>query len=337
MDWPALRRSLSVWFAAHARDLPWRKRPTPYRVWISEIMLQQTRVEAVKDAYARFLRRFPTLKALREAELDEVLELWSGLGYYRRARMLHAASRQVTRLPGTVKELQALPGIGRYTAGAIVSLAHNRPAPIVDGNIERVFARWLALSGDIKSADNGKRLWRLADDWVTHGHHEGHEPRVLNQALMELGAVVCTPVNPRCDACPASTRCAAARTDNPAQWPHMPARKPRRAVRYRAFAVLDDQGRVLMLRRPEADRQSLLPAGLWELPHGEAAPDWLLPEPNAAGEVRHAIMDNNLQVTVHRAKANGDPPAEAQWFKPEAARKAAIASITRKLLEAVFG
>jgi A/G-specific adenine glycosylase len=334
-DWTQLRGALCAWFERNARDLPWRKRPTAYRVWVSEIMLQQTRVEAVTGPWARFMKRFPTLKALAAAPLEDVLEAWSGLGYYRRARLMHQAAQSVQRLPRTVDDLRALPGIGRYTAGAIVSLACNRPAAIVDGNIERVFARWLAIDDNIKSAPAQRRVWQQADDWVTRGHAEGHAPRALNQALMELGATVCTPKSPRCGTCPAAGFCAARKAGQPERWPVLPPRKSPTAVRYNAYAVRDARGRVLMRRRPEDDRSSLLPAGLWELPHadeGAAQRGVTAADSAPLGSVRHAIMEYSLTLTLLPGNLHGRKPAGARWFEPAEADTAAISSATRKLL-----
>jgi A/G-specific adenine glycosylase len=161
---PALVNRLAQWFKQNARDLPWRRNPTPYRVWVSEVMLQQTRVEVVRDYFKRFMKRFPSVKALAAAPEDDVLAVWSGLGYYRRARMRHAAAKRIVahhggRFPRDAADIEALPGVGRYTAGAIRSIAFNEPAPIVDGNIERVFARLFAIRRSVKHAAVQRQLW----------------------------------------------------------------------------------------------------------------------------------------------------------------------------------
>ena len=185
----AFRETLLRWYRRHRRSLPWRGTRDPYRVWVSEIMLQQTRVETVRDYYRRWLREFPTLAALARAPVARVLKLWEGLGYYSRARNLHRAARQIRgRVPETVAELQQLPGIGRYTAGAIASIAFGQRAPVVDGNVARVFTRVFARTD---------RHWELAEVLLPSRNCGD-----FNQALMELGALVCLPVQPRCEKCP---------------------------------------------------------------------------------------------------------------------------------------
>ncbi|MGI9183184.1 MAG: A/G-specific adenine glycosylase [Longimicrobiaceae bacterium] len=256
----ALRERLLAWYDQHRRDLPWRTsgggEPDPYRVWLSEVMLQQTRVETVKPYFERWLERFPTLEALAEAPLAEVLKAWEGLGYYSRARNFHRAVREVAeRYGGTVPDdaeaLRALPGVGRYTAGAVASIAFGREAPVVDGNVRRVFARWMD-EPDPKQAE----LWRLAEVLVP-----GERPGDLNQALMELGATICTPRSPRCGACPVRAFCAAYAAGTQEQ---RPARKPQRALPHEdtVVAVVEREGRLLLVRRPLDARLG----GMWEFP-----------------------------------------------------------------------
>jgi A/G-specific adenine glycosylase len=203
-----IRGALLSWYDENRRDLPWRAgpgvAPDPYRVWISEVMLQQTRVETVRPYFERWMLRFPTLHALAAAPSEEVMKAWEGLGYYSRARNLHAAVREVSdrfggEIPDDPAAFRALPGVGRYTSGAVLSIAFGRPEPVVDGNVRRVFAR---LADDPAPAD--RRLWEMAGEIV-----EGERPGDLNQALMELGATVCTPRSPRCGACPIAPHCAA--------------------------------------------------------------------------------------------------------------------------------
>src|SRR5690348_15098757 len=196
------RRALLRWFDRHKRDLPWRKTRDPYRVWLSEIMLQQTRVAAVVDHYQRFLRRFPTVEKLAAARESSVLAAWSGLGYYRRARMLHAAAKEVVNdrggeFPKSAEDLRLLPGIGRYTAAAVASIAFDEPVAVVDGNVERVLRR---MTGTHLA---GEDLWRAAGELL---HRQ--RPGDFNQAMMELGATVCLPREPRCLLCPISDLCA---------------------------------------------------------------------------------------------------------------------------------
>src|SRR5580700_2685233 len=196
------QRSLLGWFDRHKRDLPWRQDRDPYRVWLSEIMLQQTRVAAVTNHYEKFLRRFPSVEKLASAREPSVLAAWSGLGYYRRARMLHAAAKRIVKehggkFPGKAEDLLALPGIGRYTGAAIASIAFDQPAAVVDGNVERVLQR---VHGKNLS---GEKLWRAAGELLSQ-----RRPGDFNQAMMELGATVCLPRQPQCLLCPVSGECA---------------------------------------------------------------------------------------------------------------------------------
>src|SRR5690349_6148043 len=199
---------LLEWYRAHRRDLPWRRTRDAYGIWVSEVMLQQTRVAVVVPYWERWMERFPGAAELAAAPLDDVLACWSGLGYYGRARNLHAGAREVVaryggRVPGEAAELRTLPGVGRYTAGAIASIAFGRREPLVDGNVARVLARVYAVEEDVKSTAGQKRLWQLAGELVPD-----EAPGDFNQALMELGATVCTPA-PRCEACPVAEACAA--------------------------------------------------------------------------------------------------------------------------------
>jgi A/G-specific adenine glycosylase len=264
-----LRAALLAWYRAERRDLPWRRTRDPYAIWVSETMLQQTRVEAVVPYYERFLARFPSVGALASADLDDVLSQWAGLGYYGRARNLKRAAEQVVadhggRLPDSADALQRLPGIGRYTAGAIASIAFDRPAPIVDGNVARVLSRLRGLRAPIESAAVRARLWSEAQRLAA-----GPDPGDLNQALMELGARVCVPGAPRCDACPVSSRCDARAAGDAAR---LPVRAPRRAPKrvHVVAALVARGGRLLAVQRPA---RGLL-GGLWELPGAEldAAP-----------------------------------------------------------------
>ena len=201
-DKTKFRRALLKWFDANQRDLPWRKKKTPYRIWVSEIMLQQTQVATVIDYYKRFMKRFPTVRKLAAADQSEVLKLWEGLGYYRRARQLHAAAQAVVenhggKFPETFDEVLALPGIGRYTAGAILSISLDQRLPILEGNTIRLFARLLAMRADPKTSANQKVLWDFSESIVPRNRAGD-----FNQALMELGSQICTPKSPACSECP---------------------------------------------------------------------------------------------------------------------------------------
>jgi A/G-specific adenine glycosylase len=250
------RAALLAWYDAHRRDLPWRGEGDPYRVWLSEVMLQQTRVETVRPYYARWLERFPTAEALAAAEVDEVLKAWEGLGYYARARNFHRAVREVAarhggRVPDDPDAFRALPGVGRYTAGAVMSIAFGRPEPVVDGNVRRVLARWTD-----DPAPREEALWAMAADLAA-----GPRPGELNQALMELGATLCTPRNPRCGDCPVAAACAAraARTQRERPAPKRAAPLPHEDT---AVPVVERAGAVLLVRRPLDARLG----GMWSFP-----------------------------------------------------------------------
>ncbi|MFO0749566.1 MAG: A/G-specific adenine glycosylase [Myxococcota bacterium] len=247
-----LRASLRAWYLRQKRALPWRDAPTPYRVWVSEIMLQQTQVATVLPYFERFVTAFPSVERLAAADESEVMTLWSGLGYYRRARMLHAAAKVVAaehggQLPASVDGLAALPGIGRYTAGAIASIAFGIRAPVLDGNVARVLSRLVALPDHIDGGPGQKALWALAEALVP-----SDDPSTHNQAMMELGALVCTPKSPACGSCPWAGACAAHAAGSELDYP---SKKPRAAPKA-VFAVAGylPEGlagdRVLLARRP---------------------------------------------------------------------------------------
>lgn len=263
---PNLTQPLLAWFRAHARDLPWRGASDPYAIWVSEIMLQQTRVETVLPYYARWLQRFPTVESLAASSLDEVLRAWEGLGYYRRAVNLHRAAQVVVdrhagRLPRTLEQLCQLPGIGRYTAAAIASLAFGQDQVALDGNLRRVLSRYIDLEIDPRSAQGERALLDAAQQAVPPG-----ESAAFNQALMDLAGAVCTPRAPACGICPLRKGCRARRRGVQDARPIRPRRSPlpqRQAV---AGVVLRD-GAALIVRR-----QGQLLGGLWAFPDGELQP-----------------------------------------------------------------
>ncbi|MBI5154570.1 A/G-specific adenine glycosylase [Candidatus Poribacteria bacterium] len=260
----ALRGALLRWYDRHRRPLPWRQTSDPYGIWVAEVMLQQTTVRAVEPRWRRFLERFPDIRALARAPLEDVLAEWSGLGYYSRARNLHAAAQRVAGdfggvIPRKPEELLALPGMGRYTAAAVASIAFGAPAAVLDANVERVIARLDCLEEDIKSTRLRKRLWSRAQELL-----EPARPGDWNQAMMELGAVVCLPRAPQCGVCPLAPHCAALRTGEPERIPVVRAKPPMRAAEEVAV-VLRRRGRVLILQRPGEGSFG----GMWELPRGE--------------------------------------------------------------------
>jgi A/G-specific adenine glycosylase len=321
-DWTSakrFRRKLLAWYGLHKRDLPWRANRDPYRVWLSEIMLQQTRVAAVIEHYHEFLRRFPTVKKLAAAREASVLAAWSGLGYYRRARMLHAAAKVVVRqhdekFPATVEALQSLPGIGRYTAAAIASIAFDLPVAVVDGNVERVVQR---LSGKRLA---GEELWTAANDLL-----DAKRPGDFNQAMMELGAVVCTPRAPACLTCPVIELCATC-GELPATASPAPQRK--REIHY---ALNRRETEVFLVQRT---RDASLMPGMWELP--ELVPPRQPPEtaalPNRIPSftLRHSITITNYTVRVWRdveLTHNG-----GRWILVSRLKRVALTGLAKKIL-----
>jgi len=261
---------LEEWFVSHARKLPWREQQTPYHVWISEIMLQQTRVEAVISYYSRFLEKLPDVRALADSDENVYLKLWEGLGYYSRVRNLHKAAVTVMEqyggeLPDSYEELLKLPGIGSYTAGAIASLAYGKHVPAVDGNVLRVMMRITGDASDISDENTKKRLQAYLQSYYDNDTSHRSDPRKLNQALMELGALVCVPNGkPDCEHCPARFLCEACRNGLTDAIPVKAPKKARR-IEDRTVLILKDEHRTAIHKRPE---KGLL-AGLWELPNPE--------------------------------------------------------------------
>lgn len=347
---PDALASLLQWYDRHARDLPWRRSRDPYHIWVSEVMLQQTRVETVLPYYQRFLAAFPTVQDLAAAPVDDLLALWSGLGYYRRARQMHAAAQRIAAaggaFPGTVEALQELPGIGSYTAAAVASIAFGVAVPVLDGNVERVLARVLALAPEAKSSAGRQALLAAA-----HGLLSAERPGDSNQALMELGATICLPRRPGCGECPLAAGCQGRQAGDPERFP---VRRPRRASQRieRLVAVATDNDRVLLFRRSE---DSALLAGTWELPWLDAPSTSLAPVSLAAVEgalaeryggrwqlgavratVRHAITFRALTVTAHEARVVwGGQVAEgpeAGWFNAREREALPLSSLVDKIL-----
>jgi len=272
----AVRRQLLPWFTKTARDLPWRKEPRPpYAVWISEIMLQQTRVDTVIPYYRRFLKRFPSPASLAKAPLQDVLKLWEGLGYYTRARQIQKAAKGIVRdhkgrLPSDPAELAALPGFGPYTTAAVASFAFGHPLAVLDGNVIRVFARLLALPDDVGRPATRKKLQQVADTLLLHD-----KPGETNEAWMELGALLCTPRSPHCPECPLRTACRANKLKTPEAFPK---KKKKMKVPHKvvgAAIILNRKNQILIAQRnPEGG----MLAGLWEFPGGKIAPGETMPQ-----------------------------------------------------------
>jgi A/G-specific adenine glycosylase len=345
-----LRARLLGWYDENRRDLPWRRSRDPYAIWISETMLQQTRVETVIPYYTRFLERFPDVESLAVADREQVYELWTGLGYYSRARNLHRAARLLVdehdaTIPCETETLRKLPGIGRYTAGAVASIAFDRPEAVVDGNIVRVLTRLLDIRADVSRREVRERLWEEAGALA-----RGPRPGDLNQALMEFGATVCTPRSPGCkDRCPMRRLCRGLRSGDVETLPNKPAqKKPRPVV---AVAVwLPRRNSVLAVQRPETG----LLANLWELPGGELATTAepkdevarLVRErtglscanPVSAGMVEHVFT--HLRLNLHlfrcehvRGRVRRSDYQNHRWVEPSQLASLPQSTLSRKALE----
>jgi A/G-specific adenine glycosylase len=265
MNRAGLQWRLLKWFRTHQRDLPWRARRDPYRIWVAEVMLQQTRIAAVLSYYERFLESFPTVEALAAARGEQVLRLWSGLGYYSRARNLHRAAKEIVathdgKFPRRLEDALALPGIGRYTAAAVLSIAYDAPLAALDGNVARVLARLGAVRGDLRVSPRWRQLEKAADYLLAR-----KAPGDWNQALMELGETVCTPRDPRCEGCPVSRVCRAQALRLTREIPAV--RRKRAAVRVRIAAAIlrDPRGRTILLRDPGA-HDGVLFSRMWQFP-----------------------------------------------------------------------
>ena len=314
-DPASLAHALEQWFPGAARSLPWRRERSGYRALVSELMLQQTQVARVVGAFDRFMERFPTAAALAGAPEGEVLAAWQGLGYYRRARLLQAAARAVVErhggeVPRSERELRALPGIGRYTAGAIASIAFGERVPIVDGNVLRVLSRIAGAPARVADAASERWAWEQSARLVA----ASSSPAVLNEGLMELGATVCTPAAPRCGGCPAEGACAARRDGTQAAIPAPRISAPRRVERWTSLVWADGQS-VALERRPDR--------GMWAgmhqpptvpTPPAGVAPPW----PVAVREVgafTHVTTHRTIEFTVAVPDGGGAVPADAGWIR----------------------
>lgn len=305
-----IARAVERWFARHQRPLPWRTTYDPYAVWVSEVMAQQTRIDVVLAYFERFLQRFPDVDSLAAATEDEVTAQWSGLGYYRRARMLRAGAIDVMqrfggKVPRTLGELMSIAGIGRYTAGAIASIAYGEPTPAVDGNIERITARLFA----------GGDAWEHAAALVA----ACRSPRDCNQGLMEIGALICRPRNPACGECPLRRDCEAYATGRVGEFPAPKERPAARAMRVTLYLVTDRRGWILMRRE-----SGPLMTALYHLPHADTSLLTGAPLPIASsdeiGTFRHTITTRRVEFALHAARlaapARKPPGREYSWVDP---------------------
>jgi A/G-specific adenine glycosylase len=268
-DLPDITKKLLAWWDDGHAELPWRQTSDPYAIWVAEVMLQQTQIATVIPYYERWLDRYPNVRELASAPLDEVLKTWEGLGYYSRARNLHAAAQLIVTeyggcLPNEVASLRKLPGIGRYTAGAITSIAFGKPAPVLDGNVIRVLSRLLDVDHDVSKTKTNNQLWNIAGNLVPE-----ERPGAFNQALMELGQTVCLPANPRCHDCPINMDCLARARGTQLDRPVRPRRKKTPHYDVTAGVIWRDDGRFLIAKRP---LDGLL-GGLWEFPGGKQEAD----------------------------------------------------------------
>lgn len=320
---PAIRKSLLTWYSKNKRDLPWRRTKDPYRIWISEIMLQQTRVAAVIPYYERFLQLFPDPAALASAREQDLLGAWAGLGYYSRARNLQKAALaivELSRFPSDYDALRQLPGIGDYTAAAVASIAFGKLHAVLDGNVLRVLSRLAAERGDIKSQTVRNRLKELAQTLL-----DPQRPGEFNQALMELGATVCLPRQPLCASCPIGRHCHARRDGIETQLPLNGAR-PSALRRDLHLLVIERRGNVLLTQRP-ADSKRL--AGFWELPERHQLPD--SSPGRALAEFRHTIVHTTYLVQVYRATIRRRPDC-FQWLGKRDLQNFPLSTIARKAL-----
>jgi len=342
-----VRQRLREWFHRAHRSLPWRATKDPYHIWVAEIMLQQTQTATVIPYYERFLQRFPTIQALAEAPLEEVLRYWEGLGYYARARNLHRAAQIVMQhggeLPCEIDRLRELPGIGAYTAGAIASLAFNMPEPVVDGNVTRVLARLLWLKGNLKQPRAQRTLWNIARQLI-----DPEAPGIFNQALMELGSTLCTPTQPHCGECPLQSLCAAYQRGEPTAVPETrPARPTVHVVD--VSALIWHKGQLLLAQRPPQG----LWGGLWEFPratregretletiaHRAAQKVGLQVEPiRLLGPVRHTVTYHAVRLygyvcLLEGGEVRSQEYTDWHWLNPNALEAYPLSAPQRRLAQ----
>jgi A/G-specific adenine glycosylase len=346
----AVKLHLLPWFATNQRSMPWRSNRTPYRVWISELMLQQTRVDQATPYFHRFMKRFPSLRSLAEASQEDVLKQWEGLGYYSRARNLHKAARIVHtdlkgRFPSTAEEIIKLPGIGSYTAAAIGSLAFNLDLAVLDGNVIRVLTRLFAYETDSRSTLAKKELQQLADELLVKG-----DAGNFNEAMMELGATICLPKNPDCAACPFARCCLGKQSGEPTRFPVKPPKKKVPHIIVGAAVVTDAQGDILIAQRRDKD----MLGGLWEFPGGKQEPNETIQEcisreleeelgiKTDIGEflvtVKHAYSHFTMELHTYFATiSSGTPRAieckDFQWLEVSNLRKVPYSTADLKIID----
>lgn len=343
------QKQLMQWYKIHKRALPWRETCDPYKIWISEIMLQQTQVSTVIDYYYRFIERFPTVEALANASLDEIMKAWEGLGYYARARNLHKAAKEILqrfhgKMPETLEDLLSLPGMGKSTAGAVLSLGYGKPAPVLDGNVMRVFARLFRITENVQHASVIKSLWEIAEKLLP-----SKNVRAYNEALMELGAMICKPQNPRCNQCPVASFCQAFKYSVQNELPVKSPKRPLPHFHVTAGIIWKDN-HILITQRPP---KGLL-GGLWEFPggkqeKGETLSECLIREIREELDleieilrplvsVKHAYT--HFKITLHAfeckyksGKLSLRECMNAKWIRPEEIENFAFPGADRKIIE----
>ncbi|MBI4510864.1 MAG: A/G-specific adenine glycosylase [Deltaproteobacteria bacterium] len=336
-----LAERVVAYYHREKRPLPFRATTDPYAVWVSEVMAQQTRIETVLPFWERWMLRFPTLEAVARAPEDEILAAWSGLGYYARARSLHKAAKIIVetwggQFPRVLDDIQSLPGVGRYTAGAIASIAFGKRTAVVDGNVVRIYARLVGVEADVRSQRVQRLLWDLASRVVPEG-----SPGDFNQGLMDLGATTCTPRAPRCASCPLADLCVARKTGRQHEIPVVAPKAPPRLVAVE-IAWIARKGKWLLAKRASKG----LFGGLWELPEREAlerAGNRLLVKGSPLAQREHRLSHRTIRYTVHtvhlapRARvAVGTPYEDARFFPPSALASLGISSATRALARAIL-
>ena len=333
----------------HKRDLPWRNNNDPYRIWVSEIMLQQTQVATVIPYFNRWMTRFPTIQHLAEATLEEVLTLWTGLGYYRRCRFLHEGAKQIVgechgTLPKTTKELQKIKGIGPYTAGAISSIAFGLPAPIVDGNVERLLSRIFAMKHNIKSKEGQAYLWKLSE-WLVPTSKSSE----FNQGMMELGATICKPKNPTCNECPLSNNCRAFKEGTVSSYPVKSKKLGRGEKKRIAYNVawLTRRNKILLCRR---HLSGLFP-GVWELPHAKSKKSLshlftnpMVIKSKAITAFDHVLSHRLLDIKLYPAEIEGKVKLKnvsvfdkTKWFSRSELSTIGLSSAMKRLIDHQLG
>ena len=340
---PSFSDRLLDWFDSHGRkDLPWQQDGDAYRIWVSEIMLQQTQVQTVIPYFEEFIKRFPTVAALADARLDEVLQHWSGLGYYARARNLHRAAQHIRddhdgRFPAGMDELVALPGIGRSTAGAVLSLARNERHPILDGNVKRVLARHEAIAGWPGTTAVDRKLWEQAERYTPAARCADY-----TQAIMDLGATVCTRSRPACERCPVNDDCQAHASDSISEYP---GRKPKKEkpLRQTTMLIANDRGRVFLERRPEAG----IWGGLWSLPEldDRSVDEWCREKLGGAAAaterwqtLRHSFSHYDLDIQpillrIDSRLSKVSDGSDTTWYRLDEAPPGGIAAPVQSLID----